>query len=187
MTIPTEAWVAINTLGLGFIAFLQFVGNRNSKAAKKQSESNADELSKVHKKVNGQSDERVRQAVAADRALPPQVLIIDDDPDDQEMQAIRLRRCGCEVFQARTGIEARRLILSRNGSRRGYPFDWIFLDIRLEAGEDALEVLDMLNEVAPNVLVAVLTGLDSVPAAICRMGRYVITKPLNEGRSCRAS
>jgi CheY-like chemotaxis protein len=183
------AWQTIGGIVLAFISLANLLisksaqreakqANKQASEAHVQSTKNSTQLTKVHEKVNGNLDAAIRQARVR---RPPQVLIIDDDDNDQELQANLLRECGCEVFQAKTGIEAHQIIVSRIRGERGFPFDWAFLDVRLAHGEDARDVLQILDRIVPDMFVAILTGhaTNAIIEDICKDGRFMITKPLS--------
>lgn len=174
------AWVAMSGMVCGALTYLTTVSRgarKEATAARVQSVLNAEQLAEVHEKVNGNLDKARNEAR---RTSPAQVLVIDDDHDHLDLQARILRKCGCEVFLAKTGAEAKALIMQRIRGQRGWPFDFILLDMKLAMGETAAEVLLILDKLVPWVPVAILTGYPEIPARLCQEGRFVITKPLTE-------
>lgn len=152
--------------------------------AKSQSKDNWRVLEQVHLKVNGQMEAKVQEArEEGRRLLSPQVLLVDDDCSDLELSAVPLRKFGCDVFMARDLATVRALVGSRTGSGRGYPFDLIFVDMKLSGGEDGSDVVRCLGRLAPRVPQVVLTGYPGCVSLEKICGEFtlvVITKPLTE-------
>jgi two-component system cell cycle response regulator DivK len=86
-------------------------------------------------------------------ALPPSVLLITDSPDERDMYADALRRCGFSTVQAQTAAEGYRLACER-------PPAAIVTDVRLAGPEDGLSLTRRLkrNEHMRRIPVVILTG-----------------------------
>lgn len=146
--------------------------------AKRQSARNNVSLTAMKKQVTGVA---ASQALTEGRRNPsPQVLIIDDDIIDIELAERELKKFGCEVFRARGGNDAGVLLMSRIAPDRGFPFDFVIMDLRIP-GEDVRGIFEMFERLAPRVPIVIVTGQISSPhlAEVCQSApRFVLTKPL---------
>ena len=91
------------------------------------------------------------------------VLIIDDEEDIREGCRRSLSRSGCEIHMAADGTEGISVFLEAR------PLV-VFLDLKMP-GMDGMEVLAMIRETDPSVLVIIITGFATVDSAITAMKR----------------
>ena len=147
-------------------------------AAKMQSKANSTQMDEIHDKVNGGLEKAVREAR---KQRDPQVLLIDDDANDLLLARVPLEAYGCDVMQCKSLEVSKALILSRIGSPRGLPFDFILLDLKIP-GSDTKEFLELFDEIAPKVPVVILTGYPNDPRLkeVLNVPRMWLTKPLTE-------
>jgi serine/threonine protein kinase/ActR/RegA family two-component response regulator len=104
------------------------------------------------------------------------LLVVDDNKDNQEVLAHRLRRIGYQVTTADSGREALALIEQR-------PFDLVLLDVMMPE-MDGLEVLGAIRESRsmidlPVILVTARVQSGDVTAALQMGANDYVTKPLN--------
>jgi len=104
------------------------------------------------------------------------LLVVDDNKDNQEVLAHRLRRLGYQVTTADSGQEALALIEQR-------PFDLVLLDVMMP-GMDGLEVLGAIRESRsmidlPVILVTARDQSGDVTAALQMGANDYVTKPVN--------
>jgi signal transduction histidine kinase len=98
----------------------------------------------------------------ASDAVPPAVLVVEDDAGQQELQRRRLERAGYAVVTASTAAEGLALLRTRR-------FDLLVLDHRLPGGSTGL---DLYREVrargdrVPAILVTAFSGEDVVVEAL---------------------
>ena len=94
------------------------------------------------------------------------ILIIDDEAFICENVERILGDDGYQVCSATSGSQAREAVLSND-------IDLALLDLNLGA-EDGIDVLKMLKEVDPNLLVIIITGYGSVESAVeaIKMGAF---------------
>jgi len=82
--------------------------------------------------------------------LPNKILVVDDEKHIRDSCIRLLQRKRYDVEGAASGIEA----LEKIGKE---VYDLVLLDVRMP-GMDGIEVLRRAKEIAPNILVLVLTG-----------------------------
>lgn len=140
-------WQAVNSIGLAIAAFYAW-------QLKRQSTATQTKIKDIHEKVNGQTEQRIREA----RQYAPQILIVEDNAFDVELMSTVLRKFGADIFEARNGAHAVELVRSRIGSDRGFPFDLALVDLRLAGGEDASNVVEKIEKFAPLLRMAIITG-----------------------------
>lgn len=107
-------------------------------------------------------------------AIPPRVLVVDDDSDTVRLITKRLQPEGYQLDIAHDGEEALQKALST-------PVDLVLLDVKLP-GMDGLEVLSRIKERHPELAVVMMTayGSERVAAEALKRGAddYLI-KPLD--------
>jgi two-component system response regulator PilR (NtrC family) len=96
--------------------------------------------------------------LAKDLQSIPQILVVEDDENDMELMRLTLTGIGCEVYPAKSVDEAYRVIDARIVSDPEWPFDVVFLDLKLIGGQDGTEVLRRMSVKAPSVPVVIVTG-----------------------------
>lgn len=139
-------------------------------------------VQEVHEKVNGNLAKAVAKAEdQARKRTDPRVLIIDDDEDDIHFAKIVLERFGCTVYSALDAEAAEELLLKWIGSGRGYPFDFVLVDLKMPGGGTE-EVFRMFAEKAERVPLVVLTGqlLGTLDEKIANLPRFWLKKPLTD-------
>jgi two-component system, NtrC family, response regulator PilR len=102
------------------------------------------------------------------------VLVVDDEPDICELLEITLQRMGIETSSTTRISRAKELIRSRD-------FDLCLTDMRMPDG-DGLELVEHIQEVCPDLPVAVITAHGSVDTAVraLKLGAFdFVTKPVN--------
>jgi len=156
--LSNAAWHAIESLGGAVGGAFLLWNTWLTRRAVKSSEGNSDKIEAIHQSVNGAKRQAVSEAVDYGRHnSPPQVLIVDDNPLDLELMARQLKMLDADVF-ALTGWEAvEQLLRSRTASARGYPFDVVFVDLRMP-DDGTIKVLKLCKQHAPGVCRYVITG-----------------------------
>ena len=104
----------------------------------------------------------------------PKALIVDDEPDLCELLGITLARMDVDS-EAVNDLTAARRTLQRK------PFDLCLTDMRLPDG-DGLELVEWMQEHAPEIPVAVITAHGNVEAAVraLKLGAFdFVSKPLD--------
>ena len=104
----------------------------------------------------------------------PAALVIDDEPDICELLTLTLGRMGIETDSAETLESGKALLQSRS-------FDLCLTDMRLPDG-DGLELVEWMQENAPNIPVAVITAHGNVETAVTalKLGAFdFLSKPLD--------
>jgi len=104
----------------------------------------------------------------------PGVLIVDDEFSVRDSLESWLRKEGYRVGTAQSGSEA--LLRLQEAS-----WDVILLDIRMP-GMDGLELQDRVREIAPQIMVIIITGYAMVQTAVeaLKKGAYdYVTKPID--------
>jgi DNA-binding NtrC family response regulator len=100
------------------------------------------------------------------------VLLIDDEQGYVNVLSNRLSKRGFDVGKANSGSEAFQILRQRS-------FDVAILDLKM-TDMDGIEVLKILNKMAPEMVVIMLTGHGSAKAAHegIRQGAFdYLTKP----------
>jgi DNA-binding NtrC family response regulator len=113
------------------------------------------------------------------RRKPLEVLVIEDEPDLQELLAEHLRARGLRVATASDGAAAV-AVLQRNPGL----YSMVVTDLQLP-GADGFAVLNAARAANPSVYVVIITGYASLDAAIqaVRLGAYdFLTKPFSLGQ-----
>jgi two-component system, NtrC family, response regulator AtoC len=103
------------------------------------------------------------------------ILIVDDETDTRELLALTLAKANHESVEAGALDQAIRLVKELE------PLDLVIADLRLGT-DDGLELCRRVAEARPDVPVIVMTGYQSVEAAVgaLRAGAYdFLTKPLD--------
>ncbi len=104
----------------------------------------------------------------------PKALIVDDEPDLCELLGITLARMDVDS-EAVNDLTAARKMLQRK------PFDLCLTDMRLPDG-DGLELVEWMQDHAPEIPVAVITAHGNVEAAVraLKLGAFdFVSKPLD--------
>ncbi|QGX41478.1 sigma-54-dependent transcriptional regulator [Permianibacter aggregans] len=104
----------------------------------------------------------------------PLALIVDDEPDILELLSITLGRMRVDTKEAATLQEARQLL-------EDTPFDMCLTDLRLPDG-DGIELVKHIQQVKPNLPVAVITAHGNMQTAIEAMkaGAFdFLSKPID--------
>lgn len=164
----------------GFLATaLNIILSRKNNAT---SEENKIVLEQVRENVNGNLTKAVNRAEdEARRTAAPRVLVVDDNDNDIVLASRILKKFGCIIFEARDAIEAENMLMSNIGPGRGFPFDFVLLDLKMPAGNTE-KVFRMFNEKAPRVPLVILTGQLKTSDGIdpSDTPRIQIIKPLSE-------
>ena len=114
-----------------------------------------------------------------ERALPLEVLVVDDEPDVRELLVEYFRNKGLAVATATDGRAAVSAI-ERDPSR----YNFVITDLALP-GVDGLAVLRTARVANPSAYVVIITGYASLDSAIqaVRLGAYdYVTKPFSLGQ-----
>lgn len=112
---------------------------------------------------------------------PAELLLVDDDPVFGEVLATALGRRGFRVTLAASVADARGLLSNLSASHA-------VLDLRLPDGS-GLELVPLLRERLPQILIVVLSGYASIPTAIdaIKLGAtYYLAKPVDADAVVRA-
>jgi len=107
----------------------------------------------------------------------PRVLIIDDEYKTLEILGMRLSQDGFEVTTATTGEAGLKLVYETHP-------DAILLDIMMP-GMSGMEMLKQVREIAPNLIVIIITGYATVELsvqAIQQVAHDFIAKPFTSER-----
>lgn len=83
----------------------------------------------------------------------PQVLVVEDDPDDVFLLQRVLESQGCDVLIEKDGTSAAKLF-DQCGH---HPFDIVFLDLQLP-GKSGVTVLEAAHRAMPKTPVVIITG-----------------------------
>ncbi|MCB2187972.1 MAG: response regulator [Deltaproteobacteria bacterium] len=94
-------------------------------------------------------------------ALPPTIMLVDDEAPFVETMTKRLKARDYKVFSANSGAEALK-VLEEEGPRK---MDVVILDVKMP-GMDGLEALALIKQKFPTVEVIMLTGHATVPNAV---------------------
>ena len=97
----------------------------------------------------GLSDGRTEHSPQGLQGL--RVLVVDDDPQVRQSMELLLTEVGCQVHLASGTAQARDLA-------RTQPFDVLLSDLRLQAGDDGLQVLQAVRALQPGLRAALITG-----------------------------
>jgi len=106
------------------------------------------------------------------------ILLIDDEEGLRFGLKTFLCRKGFQVHDGENSCEAQLLIST-------YPFDIAILDIRLKNDESGLDLIDLLRERNPDVIILIVTGyahLDTAIEAIRKGAHDYLEKPLENER-----
>lgn len=118
--------------------------------------------------------------------LPPEVvqpmaglrvLVVDDDPDMRALLGMSLRKVGCDVTEARDGVEASALL----ASAAQHPPDIVVTDVMMprRSGIGLLEEINRLGLRVPVVLISAM-GSDALGPHAEHLGAAaVLTKPVD--------
>lgn len=106
----------------------------------------------------------------------PCVLVVEDEAQLLEITSLRLESLGCEVLEARNGVEALE-VYQANQDR----VDFVFTDLRMD-GMGGFELIEKLIEIDPEVRVVAASALiDELDAVRQRWSGQVrmMLKPYN--------
>ena len=113
--------------------------------------------------------------------LAPIVLVAEDDDELRRLVARRLRRIGCDVLEARTGVQLTELVIEHGvPTVAERPVSLVVSDVRMP-GRSGLDVLRLLRRAGVDVPVLLLTafGSDELAAEAARLGAVVCDKPID--------
>lgn len=79
------------------------------------------------------------------------VLVVDDDPQIRQSMDLLLTEVGCQVHLATGTAQACDIA-------RAHPLDVLLSDMRLQAGDDGLQVLQAVRAIQPGLRAALITG-----------------------------
>jgi len=79
------------------------------------------------------------------------VLVVDDDPQIRQSMDLLLTEVGCQVHVASGTAQACDIA-------RAHPVDVLLSDMRLQAGDDGLQVLQAVRALQPGLRAALITG-----------------------------
>lgn len=108
----------------------------------------------------------------------PQVLVVEDDPDDVFLLKRVLETQGCDVLVETDGASAGQLFENCQHE----PFDIVFLDLKLP-GRNGVSVLEAAHKAMPKTPVVIITGhpqSEMVKAAAGIGFVELASKPLTE-------
>ena len=116
-------------------------------------------------------------------AAPPVVLLAEDDIELRNLLALKLRRAGCVVLEASTGVELAELIVEHGLDRTTGKYgaaELLVTDIHMP-GFTGLEITALLREVDWAMPVIVLTGFGDAKthAEAKRIGATIFDKPVD--------
>jgi two-component system cell cycle sensor histidine kinase/response regulator CckA len=114
-------------------------------------------------------------AIDAPRTLPLVTVLVVDDTREVRAVAVRiLQEAGCQVLEAATADEARRVIVSHEA-----PIDVVVLDVVLADGRGD-QIAHQLHELRPSIKIVLMSGY---PAGALSYGggapRDLLTKPFS--------
>lgn len=103
----------------------------------------------------------------------PTILVIEDNPNDEEMTRSVLESGNVEVVVARTGLES---IIAASHQ----PFQLMLLDLNLPDMHDPAWLIQALKGIQPECSVAILTGAitDQMRTILSKWAIAVLLKPL---------
>lgn len=114
-------------------------------------------------------------------SVAPLVLVAEDDDELRHLLVRKLRRRGCAVAEARTGMELAQLVVER-GIEHGTPAsaELLITDVRMP-GLTGIEVLGLLRDLDWVMPVILMTGFGDaeVHAEASRLGARLFDKPLD--------
>jgi len=108
--------------------------------------------------------------------VPPEVLVVDDDPVNRRMLTELLQAVGLPVLEAADGTTALTLFQQRRPAA-------VLLDLRLPdiQGDEVLQRLQQPGEASPAVIMLTAHATPHERDRLCRLGaRELITKPFRE-------
>ena len=102
--------------------------------------------------------------------MPYKILIADDEPDTLDLCSKILKKEGYEVFTAKDGLEALRMINEN-------PFDLLLLDIKMP-GKNGMEVLDAATAIGlDTVMITAYSSVETAVEAMKKGARDYLAKP----------
>lgn len=122
------------------------------------------------------------QAAAIQR-LPPLVLLAEDDDELRRLLSRRLRRAGCEVIEARTGVQLVELVAEHGMEPLTPPnrvASLVISDVRMPgwSGIDALRRLRRAGVDLPFILITAF-GSAEIHREAATLGAMIYDKPLD--------
>jgi DNA-binding response OmpR family regulator len=120
---------------------------------------------------------------ASTSLLPPLVLLAEDDDELRRLLARRLRRAGCEVIEARTGVQLVELVAEHGIEPITPPHraaSLVISDVRMPgwSGLDALRRLRRAGVELPVILITAF-GSDEIHNEAANLGAMIYDKPLD--------
>lgn len=106
----------------------------------------------------------------------PSVLVVDDEPDIRELLSMTLRRMDMEPVAASNVSQAKQAL-------RAHKFQLCLTDMQMPDG-NGLDLVEWMQQAAPEVPVAVITAHGNVEAAVraLKLGAFdFVSKPVNLG------
>ena len=89
------------------------------------------------------------------------ILVVDDEPEVQELFRLNLERLGCNTLSASDGREA--VARYRQAQADGKPIDAVILDLNLPGGMDGREIAAELRAMDPRTKLIVASGHSESP------------------------
>lgn len=111
-------------------------------------------------------------------AVAPLVIVAEDDDELRQLLCHKLRRHGCRVMAARTGLELAQLLVEPGHEPAAV--ELVITDIRMP-GLTGLEIVALLRQVDWALPVIVITGFGDLEAhaEAARLGAMLFDKPVD--------
>lgn len=115
------------------------------------------------------------------RDLAPVVVLAEDDDELRHLVARRLRGHGCEIVEARTGLELAELLLEHAAEHRTRRTVELVISDILMPGLTGLELVALLRRIDWALPVILMTGFGDADthAEAARLGAAVFDKPVD--------
>lgn len=102
------------------------------------------------------------------------VLVVDDGFDDRVLMRRLLRKYPCDVEEAKDADEAINKLLQPPDN-----YDLVFIDMRLDGGKDAVDVVKRVKQDKPDVRFVIMSGFEN-PAKLKDLAEFGLFTSLSK-------